>query len=413
MHLYLIPLLFILIGLVMYTVLGGADFGAGFWQLTAELGPHAARIREHTHHAIAPVWEANHVWLIFVLTVTWTAYPLAFGSIASTLCVPLFIAAVGIILRGASYAVRSGVEAPSETRWIDTAFSLSSILTPFALGTVVGAIASRRVPVGNAAGHLITSWVNPTSLILGALAVATGAYLAAVYLSADAVRVGDRSLEEAFRVRALIAGLVAGALAFAGLAVLHADARPLYHQLVHGRGIAALVVSVAAGLTTLGLVLGRRYELARVTAALAVAAIIAGWALAQEPLLLPGLTLARAAAPHDTLVAVVVAVLAGGAILFPSLAFLFRLVLRGSFDPGAAGGPDESLGSPAVIGASRSGLMARSAAACGVAGIGLLTVADAPWAHAIGVVSLLGFVVLGFVAARPTELATVGTDPTE
>src|SRR5213075_2781486 len=202
-HLYELPLLFALIGLAFYTVLAGADFGAGWWQLTAGKGPGAAAVRDHAHAAIGPVWEANHVWLIFVLTVVWTAYPSAFGSIGSTLSIPLFIAAVGIIFRGTAYALRAGASTARELRAIDTVFALSSILTPFALGTAVGGIASRRVPVGNAAGDVITSWLNPTSITIGVLAVATGAYLAAAYLSADAVRIGERRLEDEFRTRAL------------------------------------------------------------------------------------------------------------------------------------------------------------------------------------------------------------------
>src|SRR4030081_119885 len=158
MHLYELRLIFALIGLALYTVLAGADFGAGAWQLTAGRGRDAARIREHAHRSMAPVWEANHVWLIFVLTVSWTAYPTAFGSIASTLSIPLFIAAIGIIMRGASYALRAGASTPRERRRIDTVFAISSVLTPFSLGTVIGAIASRRVPVGNAAGELFASW---------------------------------------------------------------------------------------------------------------------------------------------------------------------------------------------------------------------------------------------------------------
>jgi cytochrome d ubiquinol oxidase subunit II len=407
MHLYLLPLIFILVGLVMYTVLGGADFGAGFWQLTARGGDAGAHIRDHAHHAMGPVWEANHVWLIFALTVTWTAYPVAFGSIASTLAVPLFIAAVGIILRGAAYALRSGAATPRESRVIDTGFALSSILTPFALGAAVGAIASGRVPVGNASGHLLSSWINPLSILIGALAVAAGAYLAAVYLAADAARIRDDALQDAFRRRALAMGAMAGALAIAGLIVLHADVPRLYRGLVHGGGLVALIVSLAAGLTTLALVWGRRYELSRYSAALAVAAIVAGWALAQTPYILPGLTLAAAAAPHDTLVLVVVVVLAGAAILFPSLALLFRLFLSGRFDPGASGPSAERPPRRVapVATASRPGLLGRAAAACALVGIGLLNVADASWAHALGVISLLAFIVLGFFATGPTEIA--------
>src|SRR5512133_2236124 len=149
-----LPLVFVLAGLALYVVLGGADFGAGFWQLFAGTGAHAGRVREHAHESMAPVWEANHVWLIFVLTVLWTGYPKAFGSIASTLAVPLFIAAVGIIFRGAAYAFRAGAHSARESSAIDTTFSLSSIVTPFALGAAIGGIATNRVPVGSAAGNL-------------------------------------------------------------------------------------------------------------------------------------------------------------------------------------------------------------------------------------------------------------------
>jgi cytochrome d ubiquinol oxidase subunit II len=410
LHLYAIPLCLALAGFALYVILGGADFGAGIWQLTAGRGPQADRIRDHAHHSIGPVWEANHVWLIFVLTVIWTAYPVAFGSIASTLAVPLFIAGLGIVLRGATYALRSGARSPSEIRVIDTGFAISSVLAPFALGTVVGAIAARRVPVGNAAGHLFSSWTGPTSILVGTLAVSVSAYQAAVFLSADAARIGDAWLAGQFRARALIAGVLAGGLALGGVAVLNSDAHRLYDRLISGAALPALIVSIVAGLGTLALVLARRFEPARYGAALAVAAIIAGWALGQEPLLLPHLTIAQAAAPHDTLVLVVVVVLAGAVILFPSLALLFRLVLGGRFDPGPAAGPAPPATVQAVVAAMGGGVVARLAGGCLIAGIGLLTVAEARWAHAVGVVSLLAFVVLGFVAVGPAELAAAGTD---
>src|ERR1700716_2434151 len=142
MHLYDIPLIFALAGMVLYTVLAGADFGSGIWQLTAGSGPEAVRIRNHAHESVAPVWEANHVWLIFVLVVVWTAYPVAFGSIASTLCVPLLLAGIGIIFRGATYCLRSGTQTEPEVRVVDTVFAISSVLAPFALGAAVGGIAS-------------------------------------------------------------------------------------------------------------------------------------------------------------------------------------------------------------------------------------------------------------------------------
>ncbi len=404
MHLYELPLIFALIGLALYTVLGGADFGAGLWQLIAGGGQAGQRIRDHAHNSMAPVWEANHVWLIFVLTVVWTAYPTAFGSIASTLAVPLFIAAVGVIFRGGAYALRAGTATSGETRTIDTVTAVASIITPFALGAAVGGIASGRVPVGNAAGHLASSWLNPTSILIGVLAVVTAAYLAAVYLAADAVRLRESDLERQFRARALATGVVAGAIALGGLAVLHSDAHDLYDGLVHGDGLAALIVSIVAGVAALYLVWRRSYEPARYSASLAVAAIIAGWALAQNPTFLPGLTVKQAAAPHDTSVAVVVAVIVGGAILFPSLALLFRLVVAGRLDYGEPP-PSETVPIKSILSASAPGFLARSAAACFVAGVGFLTVADADWAHGIGVAALLAFIVLGFFAVAPAEIA--------
>ncbi len=415
MHLYELPLIFVLIGLIFYVVLGGADFGAGFWQLFSGRGARGARLRDHAHRSMAPVWEANHVWLIFVLTVTWTAYPIFFGSLASTLSVPLFIAAVGIVLRGASYALRAGTATPREQAPIDTVFALSSILTPFALGTMVGALAARRVPVGNAAGNLLTSWTGPISIVVGVLAVATSAYLAAVFLAADARRAArtdprERDIEAGFRARALVAGVVAGIVAIAGLVVLHHDDYVLYHRMLHSAALAALIISILAGVSTLELVRSRRFEAARYTAALAVAAVIAGWGIAQYPLLLPGLTVRQAAAPHDTLVAVVISVLAGAVILFPSLAVLFRLVLRGRFEHGVSptSAPSPTIGS--LLSASAQGLLARVAGACLLVGFGLLTIAEAGWAHALGVLALLAFIVCGVLADVPAQLRATGLE---
>jgi cytochrome d ubiquinol oxidase subunit II len=389
-----IPLIFVLIGLTLYVVLGGADFGAAAWQATTR----DEKLREHAHNSMAPVWEANHVWLIFVLTVLWTAYPVVFGSIASTLGIPLFIAGIGIIVRGFAYALRSGATSPRQVLGVDAASAVSSVLTPFALGAAAGGIASGRVPVGNAAGDAWSSWLNPTSILVGALAVVFSLYLAAVFLAADAVRAGEPRLAAACRARALGAGAVAGALALAGLIVLRGDARPLFDDLVSGGGLAAILMSAAAGIGALALVARGRFEPARYVAAVAVAATIAGWALAQEPDVLPGLTISQAAAPHDTLIAVIVAVLGGGAILFPSLLLLFRLALGGMLGHGEPA--DAAPRRPAAV-AFREGLLARVAVACLVAGFGLLTVAAGAVPHALGVVALLSFVVTGFLAAAP------------
>jgi cytochrome d ubiquinol oxidase subunit II len=396
-----IPLVFVLAGLVFYTVLAGADFGAGVWQLLAPAGQRGEDIRELAHHSMGPVWESNHVWLIFVLTVTWTAYPSFFGSVASTEGVALFIAAVGIILRGASYALRAGARA-SEMRTIDSVLGVASLITPFALGAVAGGIASERVPVGNAAGGLFSSWLNPTSVLTGVLSVAFSAYLAAVYLAADAERHGKPELVEAFRRRALASGAAAGGLAIAGLVVIHGDAPRLYTGLLHGGALATVIVSVLSGLVIVGLVWTRRFELARYGVAVPIAAVIAGWALARYPTLLPGLSVHQAAAPRNTLICLIVAVLAGGALLFPSLALLFRLMLGGHLQPATA---EHARASPLTAIPLRPGLGVRAAVALLIVGVGMLNAADAPWAHVIGVVSLFGFIIVGFAAIVPPALA--------
>ena len=400
-----LPMLFALAGLAAYAVLAGADFGAGIWHMLPA-GRRAAAVREHTHRSMSAVWEANHVWLIFVLVVCWTAYPVAFGSIASTLAAPLLIAALGIIVRGIAYAMRSATEPGREELLVGGVFALSSLLTPFALGAAIGGIASGRVPVGNAAGDMWSSWLNPTSVLIGTLAVATGAYLAAVYLAADAVRLDERDLAEAFRVRALAAGVLAGALALGGLGVLAADAEPLFKDLVAGAGLPALLAAVAAGIATLALVRSWRFE----------AATRREWpwrrsspALAQRPIFLPGLTIEAAAAGEATLVATVVGLVVGLAIVVPSLFILFRLVLRGGFDPAAG---DTTKAPPATAAAGRAARgVGGATAACLLAGVALVLFGG-ELAGAMGALALLAFCALGTMALlSPADLAGAPPSP--
>jgi cytochrome bd ubiquinol oxidase subunit II len=381
-----VPLLLCLVGLAAYAVLGGADFGAGFWFLLGGGGDRGQRTREHTFNAMGPVWEANHVWLIFVLVVCWTAYPVAFASIASTLAVPLFIATIGVILRGTAYALRSGNPTRRQDRIIGLVFSVSSLLTPFALGTAIGGIASGRVPVGNAEGDLVTSWLNPTSLLIGTVAVASAAYLAAVFLAADARRQENEPMAVAFRQRALASGLVAGAIALGGLLVLRHDANHLFDGLTEGAGLAALLGSVVAGITTLALVAGSRFELARFTAAIAVASIIAGWGIAQSPTFLPGLTVEEAAAGNSTLVPLLVGMGIGAFVLLPSLFVLFRLVLGGRFDPRAVR-TSGSRRTPQADETNPEPLRIAAILACGAALV--LVLATTPWLQVSAAVALL------------------------
>ena len=319
-----------LIGLTAYVVLGGADFGAGFWDLTAGGAERGAPVRAMIKRAMAPVWEANHVWLIFVLVVLWTAFPEAFGSITSTLAIPLFLAGLGIVLRGGAFALKGEAATIGEARALGATFALSSVLVPFFLGASAGAIAAGEVPVGNAAGEVWGSWTGTLPIFVGLLAVASGAHLAAVFLGADSHRAGRPELVDAFRARALGSGLAAGALAIAGLAVVNSDAPAIYDGLTSGAGLACVIGSAAAGLVTLALEWRERFEIARYTAAAAVAAIVAGWAVAQEPYILPPeLTVREAAAPDATLTALLIAATVGMALLLPALAWLFKLALSG------------------------------------------------------------------------------------
>jgi cytochrome d ubiquinol oxidase subunit II len=402
-----VPVAFILAGMAAYTVLAGADFGAGLWTLLAlgparRPGPSRQRIRDQARHAMGPVWEANHVWLIFVLVVCWTAYPVAFGSIASTLAAPLLIAAIGIILRGAAYALRSVADASGAARGAENLLGISSVITPFALGTAVGAIATGRVPVGNAAGNPVTSWLAPAPVLIGVLAVAFSGYLAAVFLAADSVRYAEPDLAAAFRRRALLAGLASGALALAGLLVMRGSGL----DLTRGAALALVCLSGAAGLATLVLSWRSLFGLARLTAALAVAAVVVGWAAAQAPRFLPGMTVTQAAAGQSTLVALVIAVACGSAILLPSLALLYGLFLRGRLDtpeshaPGDPRSPGTATAAAGLPGAAplagprpplRPPLRRLGAAAVIglVAGAGLLVFTDAAWTQLLGVAGLL------------------------
>jgi cytochrome d ubiquinol oxidase subunit II len=399
-----LPLLFALAGLVLYTVLAGADFGAGIWQLGA-FGGTARQIREHAHHANAPVWEANHVWLVFVLVMLWTGYPIFISSVASTEFIPLGLALVGIIVRGLGYTLQNTTDHPRHRVVVDNAFALASLLAPFALTTVLGAIASERIPVGNAQGDPLTSWVNPTSLLCGVLGLGVSAYLAAIYMAVDAARTGTATLVAAFRRRAVGAGLATGALSLAGLPVLAGDAHRIYAGLTSGWGLAALVATMTGGATSLVLVLCGAFPAARLVAAAAVATLLLGWATAQRPYLLPGLTPVQAASATTTLVALTVAVVGGGALLAPGLALLFRLTLGGRFDQGRAT-DDTPIASPPPS-RRRWGTARCTRAALGALAVGvpLLSMAEGGAAHAVGVLALAAAAVSGFAVVDPIRIA--------
>jgi cytochrome d ubiquinol oxidase subunit II len=318
------------LGTMLYAIFGGADFGAGVWDLLAGGSPRGAAQRDLIDRSMGPVWEANHTWLIFDLVILWTAFPGAFAAIMSTIYLPLALAAVGIVLRGSAFAFRKVSHRLTGHRAFGLTFSLSSVVTPFFLGTVLGAIASGRVPpAGN--GDPIGSWLNPTSIALGLLAVAAGAYIAAAFLAADARRTTP-ALADAFRRRTLGAGVVAGGLAIAGLVVLRVDAPSLFDGLT-GSALPLVLASVVAGSVSLVLCLVGDGRWTRPFAVAAVATVVLGWGVAQYPLLLPpDLTIAAAAAPDGTLSALTVITIAAAAVIGPSLAALFWLQQQSRLD---------------------------------------------------------------------------------
>ncbi len=318
-------------GATFYALFGGADFGGGLWDLVAGGAKRGERPRALIQRSLTPVWEANHVWLIFILVVLWTAFPPAFSAVMTTLYVPIALAAVGIVLRGSGFAFRKSIEGLSGRRIAGATFAISSLLTPFFMGTVVGAVAAGNVPAAGS-GAPFSSWLEPLPLFTGAMFVASGAYLAAVFLVGDARRAGDGELQRYFARRALGAAAVAGAFAALGLVELHAEARYVFDRLT-AEGLPLVVLSALCGLGVLVLLLraargplAAPSRLLRPLAAGAVVAVIWGWGVAQFPYLLPAsLTISAGAAPADTLATVIVVFIAAAILVLPALALLYWL----------------------------------------------------------------------------------------
>ncbi|MEA2177029.1 MAG: cytochrome bd ubiquinol oxidase subunit [Solirubrobacteraceae bacterium] len=325
-----------------YVVFGGADFGAGIWDLVPGSGDRGLRARELADTAITPVWEANHVWIIFALVVCWTAFSQAFAAILSTLWIPFMLALLGIVGRGSGFAFRHALSGRAG-ELSGRLFAASSAVAPFFLGAAFGGIASGRVPLGNAAGDPLTSWLNPTSIVVGVLAVLTCAYLAAVFLIHDARRMGDEELAVVFTQRATGAAAATGALAIAGVFVLRSDAEYVGDRLTTD-ALPLIAVSVLAGAANLALLRRGARRGTRQLAVLAVAAVVWAWAVAQAPYLLPtSLTVSAAAAPDTTLTWLLAISIVALVVVGASLALLFALHRRSLLDSAQ---PDPMLGGP-------------------------------------------------------------------
>jgi cytochrome bd ubiquinol oxidase subunit II len=313
-----------------YALFGGADFGGGIWDLLAGGDQRGAAPRELIDESITPVWEANHVWLVFILVLTWTSFPIAFAAIMTALFVPLSLSLLGIVLRGAGFAFRHTAERLNMQRLTGATFAAASLITPYFMGTVVGAIVTGQVPVVPT-GNVLAAWTSPTAILTGFLFVAACAYISAVFLVLEARQRGHQDLVRYFSLRATAAGVVTGALAGGTFAELSTSAPYVYHRLT-GIALWLVAISIAAGIAVLGMLWLHWYHalFLRATAAIAVATVVFGWGLAQYPYLIPTtLPLAPGSAPTASLASeFIVAGLAVG-LVAPGFAILYFLQQRG------------------------------------------------------------------------------------
>jgi len=324
----------LLLAMAAYACGGGADFGAGFWDLTAGDADQGSTPRAAIDDAMAPVWEANNVWLVFVLVITWTGFPALFEAVMSTAWIPVSLAALGIVLRGAAFAIGKPTRQAVRRRRLTLIFGLASVVTPFLLAAVLGGVASGRIPTGNAAGDPVTSWLNPTSVLFGVLALVGAAFIGGVFLAADVRRFGEVDLQRYFERRAATSAGVLLVTALVGLLVLHEDAPTLLDGLQRGWGLLFAVVATV-GLVVTGVLehLGR-IKGTRLTAIVAVASLVLAWGFAQNPYLLPKtLTVAQGAGDPDTLRWLVIVTVVAVVLVGPALALLYRLDLTDRLTP--------------------------------------------------------------------------------
>ena len=314
--------------LAAYALFGGADFGGGIWDLLAGGTRRGAAPRDLIDEAITPVWEANHVWLIFVLVLLWTGFPPAFAAIMTALFVPFSLSLLGIFLRGVGFAFRHTAQQLRIQQFTGAMFAASSLITPFFLGTVIGAVATGQVPA-HPTGNVLSAWTSPTALLTGALFVAASAYISAVFLILEAKQRTRQDLVRYFSKRATAAGILTGLLAGITFAELSRSAPHVYAGLT-GRALPLVAISIAAGITVLGMIWLRWYRGLRPAAAIAVVTVVWGWGLAQYPQLLPGsLSLAAGSAPPAALLAELAIAGIAALIVGPAFGLLYWLQQRG------------------------------------------------------------------------------------
>lgn len=314
-----------LAGLAAYAVLGGADFGGGIWDLFAS-GPRRDDQRAAIAHAMGPVWEANHVWMIFVIVVLFTCFPYGFAPLGIALFVPFHLALLGIMLRGAAFIFRGYRSATKRrpSRW-GAVFGVTSVISPFLLGMAFGVVTRGQVhvgPGGMVRENALAAYLAPYTVACGALALSTCAYLAAVYLTVET----EGELREDFRRRAIVAGTTTAALAFLVLGLARLRAPWFFRQMIEARSLPVLLAGGVLFAASAWAVFGRRYRLSRMFAAGQVVLMLLGWALAQRPYLIyPDVTIYDAAAPPETIRFLLFSFPVGALFLVPSLWLLFRV----------------------------------------------------------------------------------------
>ncbi|MCI0410623.1 MAG: cytochrome d ubiquinol oxidase subunit II, partial [Acidobacteria bacterium] len=318
----------IMVGLTLYALLGGADFGAGIWEFNTALQA-PEKERALIYRAIGPVWEANHVWLIFVLVGLHTAFPPAFAAVSRALWIPLLLGLVGILFRGVGFAFRSYAAGAVRQQAVwGAVFALASTAAPFFLGAAAGAIASGQLALtakGDYTGDYLTGWISPMSIFNAFFAVGVCAYLAAVYLTREAGHDGDPALVALWRQRALATGAWMGILAMAGLMVVATDA-PVLWKGFRARAWPLVGLSILGGIFSLLALLLRRFTGAVLGAGVAVAGVLWGWGVAQYPVIIPPAVIVKAAkGPDAVLWALIGGFAIGATLLVPSLGYLFYL----------------------------------------------------------------------------------------
>lgn len=314
------------VGVIAYGIFGGADYGSGIWDLVAGRSTHAPALRTQIDHSIGPVWEANHVWLIYILVFMWTAFPTGFAALVTTMWVPWMFVGLGIVLRGSGFAFRKFSETLSMARIFGAIFALSSLITPFFLGMIAGGVVNGRVALD--APSSVSAWTGPSSWVGGILSTSTAAFLAASFLADDARRSKNIDLARYCGHRAVVSGIFTGVMALAAVPLLRNDAEVLTNRL-QGRGLPLAIMSAIAGGSAIVLNLLGRYGVARIGSTMAVGTVLLGWGIAQWPDFLIGTaTLEDVAGARSTLIGLVIVFCIAAVTAVPALIWLFYLVNR-------------------------------------------------------------------------------------